>query len=122
MNENFGELFEKGFYIEDQIRSSDARIRTTEQLRKALLDHAEKKKQAEYEGWDPDDYTHENIREFDNKWMEKTEKLRVGTIDDLAKYIVEERINLSLINPSDLTARDFEDDNNQFLLSLCKEA
>lgn len=109
--------FQKGVYIEDQIRSSDARIHTTEQLRKALLDHAEKKKQAEYEGWDPDDYTHENIREFDNKWKMWIEKLREGTIDDLAKYIIYSRINLSAVKPSELTSEDFKDDNNpKFLI------
>ncbi|GIN14631.1 hypothetical protein J26TS2_44980 [Shouchella clausii] len=104
--------FQKGVYIEDQIRSSDARIHTTEQLRSGLLAHAKKKQSMEYDSWDPDDYTSENIQEFDNNWLSKIEKIREGTIDDLIKYIIDERINLSLIKPSDLTAKDFEDDNN----------
>ncbi|MCY8737568.1 hypothetical protein P8881_19745 [Bacillus haynesii] len=111
-------LSEKGFYIEDLIRSSDTKIHTEEQLRSALLDHAEKKQSMEYEGWDPDDYTSENIQEFDNKWIEKTEKLREGSVDDLIKYITDERINLTAVKPSELTAEDFEDDNNPKFLNV----
>lgn len=111
-------FLEKGFYIEDQILSSNTKIHTEEQFRMALLFHAEKKQVMEYEGWDPDDYTRQNIQEFQQKWTEKQRRLKEGTFCDLVQYVITERINLSLVKPSELTQVDFEDDNSPKFLEI----
>lgn len=105
-------FFAKGFYIEDQVRSSNSKIHNEEQFRIALLDHAKKKEQSMYDGWDIDDYTCENEQEFYQEWTEKQRRLKEGTFSDLVQYVIDERINLSLVKPSELTQEDFEDDNN----------
>ncbi|MEK4448669.1 hypothetical protein N1I81_22805 [Bacillus sp. FSL M8-0052] len=111
-------LFEKGFYIEDGMYSSESKIHTEEQLRAALLEHAEKYSNREYEGWDHDDYTQENIQDFNNKWEEKTKNLRQGTMDDLIKYIKDQKINLTTVHPDELSYEDYEKENNSKFIEV----
>ncbi|MEK5504170.1 type II toxin-antitoxin system PemK/MazF family toxin, partial [Bacillus sp. FSL M8-0168] len=111
-------FFEKGFYIEDGMYSSESKIHTEEQLRAALLEHAEKYSNREYEGWDHDDYTQENIQDFNNKWEEKTKNLRQGTMDDLIKYIKDQKINLTTVHPDELSYEDYEKENNSKFIEV----
>ncbi|MCY7883111.1 hypothetical protein MOD62_16120 [Bacillus spizizenii] len=111
-------LHEKGFYLESGSASSDVKIHTEAQLRSALLNHAAIIKDEEFKGWEPADYTDENIRSFEKKWTEKIESLKAGTLSDLIAYIKDEKINLTSVKPNELTDKDFEDPNSPKFLTV----
>ncbi|MEC1429079.1 hypothetical protein P9D51_23840 [Bacillus sonorensis] len=115
-------LSEKGFYVEDGMhlgmRSSERKIHTEEQLRTALLEHADLDYKDRYYDWVPEDYTQENIQDFNNEWEKTRTNLREGTIDDLIKYIKDRYINLTAVHPDELTYEDYEKENNPKFIEI----
>ena len=92
------------------------RVNNIVELRESLLVWLEIRKSNDFMGWSPEEYTEDALREFNQRFSMKAERINKCSPIELLKLIAKYHITLTKVDPDCLTPGDFANDENHIFI------